>query len=92
VSASEKLKALDTAMSDRLLGTANYFFGPNARTAVSRESRDMYEALKAYRIALPQIVAVVEAAEIVAETGALVVDPEWADMDDALEALNEVLP
>jgi hypothetical protein len=64
MSASEKLKALDEAFdTSRFLAMLNYYIGPGARTAGSREGEQMYWNVKGVLVALPQIVAVVEAAE-----------------------------
>jgi len=90
VSASEKLKALDEALdTQHFLATLNYYIGPGARTAVSRESMQEYRDVKAALVALPHIVAVVEAAESVtsADQGA------WhgSRLLLALAALDEAL-
>ena len=63
--ASERLRELDGAMNERssILGAMNYYFGPGARTAVSRESVLQYEAAAKIIRALPLIADVVEAAE-----------------------------
>jgi hypothetical protein len=90
VSASEKLKALDEAFdTPRFLGTLNYYIGPGARTAVSRESEKMYFDVKAVLVALPQIVAVVEAAERLQRDPRVIVAD--VDLRAALAALEQAL-
>jgi hypothetical protein len=95
VSASEKLKALDAegrypTLAEDLLPTLNYYIGPGARTATSRESELLYHRTARVLRALPQIVAVVEAAEMEYENSQLVND-EAITLGRALAALDEAL-
>ena len=97
MSASEKLKALDEAFdTQRFLGTLNYYIGPGSRTAVSRESEKLYFDVKAVLVALPQIVAVVKAAEraqrYMQQSSYLVgADAVNEAVSDALAALEDAL-
>jgi hypothetical protein len=102
VSASEKLKALDAegrypTLAEDLLPTLNYYIGPGARTATSRESELLYHRTARVLRALPQIVAVVEAAEVYApiiwrrdaEDGHT---KNGIELRRRLQALDEALP
>jgi hypothetical protein len=91
VSASEKLKALEPPRRGwgDVISSMNYYFGPNARTLVSKESADSCVAASTVLRALPQIVAVVEAAERLQRDPRLIVAD--VDLRAALAALEEAL-
>jgi len=90
MSASERLKALDAETTQRVISSMHYYFGPNARTAVSKESADACVAATRVLRALPQIVAVVEAATGCAATGFAHYGYK-AQLQESLAALEEAL-
>ena len=77
MSASEKLQALDEAMTE----------GYNRTLAKAKPPYSSTKEISTLRAALPQIVAVVQAAESFAESNGAA----WPEVPTALAALDEAL-